>query len=282
MKLHEIHVRDPFIYTDRAANCYYLYGRGEQVNFVVYKSANLEDWELLGDVFAAQEGFWGDRDFWTPEMHCIDGKYYIFATFANATLIGDARYRRSQILVSDRPEGPFRPHGGPITPDGWVCLDATYFGENGKRYSVFCHEWKQIGDGGMCLVELDKDLAPVGEAETLFHASDVPWVVNLHADRGGQCIVTDGPFLLRKGETLFMLWSSFSANGYAVCLSKAKNIHGPWTHSEKPFLNVDGGHGMVFFDLSGNPHYTFHATNSVTEHPVILDIEITEETIAIK
>jgi hypothetical protein len=41
-----------------------------------------------------------------------EGRYYLLARFAK-----DERQRGTQILVSDRPEGPYRLHSnGPVTP----------------------------------------------------------------------------------------------------------------------------------------------------------------------
>ncbi|NLD26483.1 MAG: family 43 glycosylhydrolase [Acholeplasmataceae bacterium] len=205
MKLHKIQLRDPYIYADKKDNRYYLYGsikdRHRQFCFYVYTSTNLEDWDEGRIIFSRSDSFWGVTHFWAPELHYIDGEYYLFATFMGAN-----GYNRSQILKSNTPDGTFVPYGEPLTPLNTAALDATYFEFGGKRYSVYCHEWKDVGDGQMCLLELDDDLRPLSHSEILFRASDAPWVVN--ASDKEICLVTDGPFIVKHNETLFMLWSS--------------------------------------------------------------------------
>ncbi|HEY8395453.1 MAG TPA: glycoside hydrolase family 43 protein [Bacilli bacterium] len=278
MKLEDIKMRDPFIFPDKKRQRYFLYGserdRSKQDLFKVYTSSDLDEWDEGKVIFFKNPGFWGKTHFWAPELHFIEGKYYLFATF-----FGDNGYNRSQILVCDTPDGTFVPYYEPITPFGQAALDATYFESDGKRYSVYCHEWKDVGDGEICLVELDDKLRPVTEPAILFRASDAPWVVN--ASDTQKCLVTDGPFLIQEGTTLFMLWSSFSKAGYAVAYATAENIFGPWKQQFKPLLNIDGGHAMIFEDLSGVKHLICHAPNSFTEHPVLFTVEINDKEIKI-
>lgn len=185
----------------------------------------------------------------------------------------DGQCRGTQILVAAHPEGPFAPLSEqPYTPRSWECLDGTFFEENGKNYSVFCHEWLQIGNGTMELVELDADLrSAVSEPVTLFHAADAPWVRTVD----GAHYVTDGPFLHRmKDGTLAMLWSSYGETGYAMGAAYSTHgIHGPWTQQEKPLYSNDGGHGMIFRDLEDALRLVLHQPNvGPNEHPVFLHI----------
>lgn len=77
--------------------------------------------------------------------------------------------------------------------------------------------------------------------------------------------VTDGPFLYRtKGGKLLMIWSSFRKGGnYAVGLatSDSGTVKGPWRHSSDVLYGEDGGHGMIFRDLSGNLLLVLHQPN---------------------
>lgn len=267
MKLEQIRLRDPFILADKKTQTYYMYGSVQgnvpQDKFEVYTSKDLNDWELGGTIFEKNDDFWGKINFWAPEVHEIDGKYYMFATFR----IPDTIFHRSQILVCDTPDGKFVPINDGLTPPDISALDATYFVDDGKAYTFYCHEWLQIGDGTVRMQELDDSLRPVGEPVVLFKASDAPWVVNAHQTK--TCLVTDGPFLRKYGDTYFMLWSSFCKSGYAVSYCTAKNLRGPWLQTEKPLLEIDGGHGMLFDGFDGQTYFVCHAPNSECEHPVL-------------
>jgi hypothetical protein len=181
----------------------------------------------------------------------------MFASFKS-----DSRERGTQILKSNSPEGPFLPHSdGPVTPAEWSCLDGTFYLEDGIPYMIFCHEWTQIVDGEMCLVQLSDDLRhAVGEPKTLFKASDMPSVRN--QINGGY--ITDGPFLRKRADgKLIMIWSSFNESGYIEIVSYSDNgsVNGNWLHCQKPLSAENGGHGMLFYDKSGNLNFTMHSPN---------------------
>lgn len=260
----DIHIRDPFILPVPEEGRYYLYGTifplDDGPGFPVYSSADLLTWEGPQAAFRHSPGFWADRDFWAPEVHRYQGRYYMFASFK-----AEGRCRGTQILAADTPRGPFVPLGdGPVTPKEWECLDGTLFVDDVARpWIVFCHEWLQVDDGEICAVPLTPDLLRAdGEPRLLFRASEAPWVREARPD--GHKLVTDGPFLYRASTgPLLMLWSSFAKQGYAlaVATSASGKLEGPWTQSETPLYTDDGGHGMLFRDLAGNLLLSIHKPN---------------------
>lgn len=134
-------------------------------------------------------------------------------------------------------------------------------GGEGDPWMVFCHEWVQIQNGTVEAMRLTSDLkCAAGEPVTLFHGSDAPWSKPWAENN----YVTDGPFLYCENGKLMMLWSSFSAGGYTmgVAESTSGKVTGPWIQHEKPLCDADGGHGMVFHDLTGKRFYVVHTPNS--------------------
>ena len=213
LKREEIRIRDPFIYTDIENKCYYMYGTTALVSdeiaarntFSVYRSVDLENFEEPKIIFDGGEySFWADRDFWAPELHKYNGKYYLFGSCK-----AENKHRATHIFVCDTPDGKFVPlTEDPITPSDWECLDGTFWIENGKPYIVFSHEWTQTADGEICAMQLSKDLkTAVSEPFLLFRASDNPNVSELKGHSGAY--VTDGPFLYREDGKTKMVWSSF-------------------------------------------------------------------------
>lgn len=263
MKNTEINIRDPFVLYEDGK--YYMYGsRGEETwgictGLDVYVSDDLENWSEPYEVFTKPENFWSDRNFWAPEVHKYEGAYYMFVSF-----FAKDKMRGTQILKADSPMGPFKLHSdGPVTPSDWMCLDGTLYIEKGVPYMVFCHEWTQVKDGEMCVIELSKDLKKaVGEPKMLFKASSLP---NVAAVNNGAGYVTDGPFMYTtKSGRLLMIWSSFTADGYCEAISYSDNgsILGNWTHEEKLLFSKDGGHGMLFYDKNGNLKFPYHQPNN--------------------
>ncbi|QJD88100.1 glycoside hydrolase family 43 protein [Cohnella herbarum] len=274
-------MRDPFVLKQESEGCYYLYGstdpniwKGKAIGFDVYKSRDLEDWEGPFPAFRPEPDFWSDTNYWAPEVHAYDGKYYMFATFK-----AEGVCRGTQILVADQPVGPFIPHSdGPVTPHDWECLDGTlYVDEDGTPWIVFCHEWVQVKNGTVCASRLSPELdRAIGEPILLFSALDASWV---DAVKGGAGYVTDGPYAYRcnNGE-LLLLWSSFRQGRYAqgIARSVSGGILGPWVQEPEPIYENDGGHGMIFRTFEGKILLTLHAPNSTPdERPVF--IELAEE-----
>lgn len=270
MKNSDIHLRDPFILVHEGK--YYLYGtRGEGCwdtcsGFDVYIGDDLENWSDPISVFEAEDSFWGKHQFWAPEVHYYNGKFYMFASFK-----ADGHRRATHILVSDRPDELFTPLAPiPVTPPEWDCLDGTlYVDDTETPYLIFCHEWTQIGDGTIDVVKLKADLSGVdSDVQTLFSASSHPLNVFIDDVNNGHGCVTDGPFLFQKQDgTLLMLWSSHSREGrYQQILSESLSgkITGPWRHLSVPLFDEDGGHGMLFTDLDGNLRLSLHQYN---QHP---------------
>lgn len=264
LKREEIRIRDPFIVTDTEKGCYYMYGTtalktgtiAAANTFSMYKTTDLENFEEPVVVFdGAAVNFWADHDFWAPEVHIYNGKYYLFGSCKS-----DTKHRGTQIFVADKPEGPFAPiTEEPVTPRDWECLDGTLYVQDGTPYIVFSHEWTQVHDGEICAMPLSEDLTTaIGEPVLLFHASDNPEVSAMNADHGDY--VTDGPFLFKEDGQLKMIWSSFYQGRYLVLEAQSDNVNGPWTHGGSKY-DFDGGHAMLFHRLDGQRMISLHAPN---------------------
>jgi arabinan endo-1,5-alpha-L-arabinosidase len=296
MKTEDIHIRDPFVVPIEAEGMYYLFGtacstvrHGDGPEFDCYKSRDLLEWEGPMPAFLPPESFWATRNFWAPEVHAFNGRYYMFASFK-----ADRRYRSTQILVSDAVCGPYQPlTDGPITPSDWECLDGTlYVDRDGHPWIVFCHEWVQVHNGGMYAMRLSPDLKQaVGRPVLLFNASEGPWVCQPEwpredAPRRFPDYITDGPFLHRLANgSLIMLWSSRGNKGYAMGIARSEtgDVQGPWRQQKEPLWAEDGGHGMIFRTFDNRLMLTFHKPNkNPDERPVFVEIEESGDDIRIK
>ena len=302
----EIRVRDPFVLADPETKTYYLYSSTThgmdasepRKSVVVYRSADLERWSAPVTVAEFPPGHWGRETVWAPEVHRYKGRYYLFVTLTSTDTLPTPPgrpqnlKRGTEILVADRPEGPFVPLGnGPQTPPDWMALDGTLWVEDGVPYMVFCHEWIQITDGSMDLVRMEEDLsAPVSEPVTLFHASEADWV-RCRADLGElfqgkrhHAFITDGPWLHRtRAGRLIMLWSSYGPTKYAtgVAVSTSGKVAGPWVQQQEPLWVDDGGHPMLFTAFDGRLVMTIHQPNRRVERARFFEVEDTGETIRI-
>ena len=278
MKSSEINIRDPFVLVHGGQ--YYLYGTrgptcwGEADGFDVYVSRDMEEWAGPAECFHNDGAFFARRNYWAPEVHCVDGAFYMLASFK-----GEGMCRGTAVLKSESPLGPFRLHSdGCITPAEWECLDGTlYQSRAGEHYMVFCHEWVQAGDGEICAVKLNGDLSKAeGKPFLLFRASEAKWVRAVRHSSGKVGYVTDGPFFHRMQDgTLLLLWASFSEGGYTqgVAISDNGEIDGKFVQGQ-PLFEKDGGHGMLFRDLQGQWFLTLHSPNEyLQERPCFFPVK---------
>ena len=278
MKLEDINIRDPFILPHDGT--YYMYGTvlGRGKGFYVYQSKDLEMWSGPQLAFELPEGFWATKDFWAPEVHKHNGKFYMFATMKS-----EEKCRGTQILVAEEAVGPFEPiTEEPQTPRDWECLDGTlYLNKEGVPYMVFCHEWLQIMNGTMCYARLSNDFKQLEtDSKVMFAAHDYEFVTSINLEK--TAYVTDGPFLYRtKNGELLLLWSSQGKKGYFTSVLKSDNgeLDGKWIPQTMLF-EENGGHAMIFQTFEGNLKLCFHAPNSPdgAERAVIYDlVEIDDE-----
>lgn len=289
----DIHMRDPFVFTSKEDNKYYLFGTtfadgcgDKEPIFEVYYSDNLIMWEGPYVAFEPSKGFWGVRHYWAPEVFEIGGRYYMFASFKG----GIGEHRGTGILVSDHPAGPYVPHSeGPVTPPDSECLDGTYFEDmEGQKWVIYCHEWTEIYEGKIKALRLSDDLkTSFGEPIEILNAAKMPWIRHFGDSRIEKIgYLTDAPFMYkaRNGE-LILLWSSYSVpdfgdaglGGYTVAVARSKNgtIEGEWTHDLKLLMDRNAGHSSLFRDLKGQLFICTHYPDTPhgSERPLFIKVE---------
>jgi beta-xylosidase len=267
--LDSIILSDPCILADNETHTYYMTGTGGQL----WKSHDLQLWSGPYNVVKINPKSWMGAHpiIWAAELHKYKGKYYYFATFTNPnikidTVRGNIIDRRAcQILVSNKPDGPYIQFGDSIDlPADKPTLDGTFWvDKDGKPYMVYCGEWLQNWNGTIEKIELKPDLSgTIGKGKILFHSSDSPWSKE---NRDGKIIpnkVTDGPYLFKtKTGRLGMIWSSWIYDTYiqGVAYSESGTLNGPWIQGKEPITPPNYGHGMLFKTFEGKWMMSIHS-----------------------
>ena len=304
LTLQDINIRDPFIMPVEKEGVYYMYASSSQTidgqtygGMVAYKSKDLKTWEGPIRVFDVPHDNWITGGVWAPEVHKYKNKYYLFSTL-NSDIVWKApkeghpayTHRATQIFYANSPEGPFVSFDNqhPHTPLGEMCLDGTLWVEDETPYMIYCHEWVEMIDGTMELIELREDLSSsVGQPMRLFCASAAKWSTGSARKDGSRTYVTDGCFLYRtKTGKLLMIWSSFKDGSYAIGIAESATgkVIGPWLQQEKPLFDKHGGHGMIFRTFDGRLCLVLHAPNSPSgqERAHIFEIEDLGDTLQLK
>ena len=271
-----ISMSDPYILADDETKTYYLTGSGG----CIYKSTDLKNWTGPYGAYDTR-GTWMDGINFVAaaEIHKVNGKYYYAASFGDRKDLVDVVPRRynvyrhqTMILESAKAEGPFKlKNPDPnydYLPHHLDIIDGTIYVENGQAYMVFVNEWMQTFDGTMEYVKLSQDLSKtISEPVMLFRATESPCPLEMVGN--GEMTyglkipgwVTDGPELFRtKTGKLGMLWASWGAKRYLECVaySQSGTIDGPWIQEEKPFIDDNTGHGMLFRTFDGKLLLSIH------------------------
>lgn len=252
-------IADPFVLY--YGGKYYAYGT--RVNgFEVYISEDLKQWKRNETKALSPENSWGTRWYWAPEVYYVKSKKLFYMFYSVDEHICAA--------ISTSPEGPFmQREKKPIVADE-KDIDTSFFvDDDGTPYLYYV----RFTDGNVIWVaEMNDDLTSI-KKETLTKCISVTdsWEKK-------QAKVTEGPSLLKKGNTYYLIYSAnhYESKDYAVGYATANSPKGPWAkYSGNPILRRDKeaaksvglvgtGHGAPFVCADGGYKYIFHAHASET------------------
>jgi GH43 family beta-xylosidase len=139
---------------------------------------------------------------WAPELHQIDGKWYVYFAAGRADAIWAIRIYVLECAAADPLAGPWIEKGRLVTPLDTFSLDATTFTHRGVRYLAWAQHDPAIG-GNTSLY-----LAPLANPWTL---AGTPVLLS-KPDFAWETVgyrVNEGPaFLVRHGR----VWLAYSAS----------------------------------------------------------------------
>lgn len=205
------------------------------------------------------------QSIWAPELHRIDGKWYVYYTAA-ASGHDDDDHRGVFVLENgnaDPTTGEWRDRGRLATR--YPGIDGTTFAIGDKRYFVYS---PYVGpDSVLAIVAMSDPWTLVGE-ETIIARPDQDW-----ERQGGRQILEGPEFLAGPRGDLFLSYSGSAcwSDDYAIGLLHARPGSDPlqassWTKAPQPILakNPAGhvhapGHNGFFNMPDGSAWIVYHA-----------------------
>ena len=195
------------------------------------------------------------RQVWAPELHHIDGRWYVYFSAGDGT----PGSHRTYALVADDPLGPYV-ELGPVTDpshDVWA-IDLTVFSLDGRLYGVWSG-WENAMDG------FPQNLYIAGMAN--------PWTISgertcisrpEHAWEMSSAAVNEGPEVIRHPGTgrLFVLYSADASWTQCYKMGLLELTGGDpldqasWVKLPGPFF-TGGGHGCVV-DTPAGSYLVYH------------------------
>ena len=147
---------------------------------------------------------------WAPEIHFIDGAWYVYFTSAPAEHIWEIRPYVLKCGSKD-PLGGKWEEMGQITPNRHAfSLDATTFAHKGKRYYVWTERGDKPNDGtNIYIAEMDSPTSFIGEP-VMLSCPEYAWETQRYR-------VNEAPAVLIWKDKVYMTYSA-SATDHNYCL----------------------------------------------------------------
>ncbi|WP_139822933.1 glycoside hydrolase family 43 protein [Massilibacteroides vaginae] len=178
--------------------------------FTVTESRFLTKFEREEKVWTPPQNAWNSFNLWAPEIHPINGKWYIY--YAASVHNGAPFYaQRTGVLESDSPFGPYIDKGKVYTGDDpeqkkdncWA-IDMTVLQHKGKNYAVWSG-WERLHDHHdvdqyLYIAELINPWT-VGK-RVLLSKPELDW------EKGDHIVLHEGPQILQHDNDIFIFYST--------------------------------------------------------------------------
>lgn len=238
---------DPTVVRDPQSNYFYAYGTqddwgdGQGSRLIpILRSANLVDWEVVGQAFSSKPQWKTNGGLWAPDVNYVNGKYYLYYAYSTW---GDSNPGIG-VATAEKPTGPFLDHGKLFTSEEVGVpnsIDAFYFEENGAKY-LFWGSFSNASTQGTYVVELaDDGLSVPNLSQKVKIAAGDYEAVMIH----------------KRGEYYYFFGSKGSccegANSqYHVLVARSKQLMGPYLDKDGNVI-TDRGNGTLF--IKGNEKF---------------------------
>jgi GH43 family beta-xylosidase len=195
------------------------------------------------------------RQVWAPELHHIDGQWYVYFSASD----GRTANHRAYALVADRPLGPYRELGPvqDLSHDVWA-IDLTVFRHEDRLYALWSG-WEGANDRfpqNLYIAPMDNPWTISGERRCLSRPEH-DWEMSVAP-------INEGPELIRHPASgrLFLLyaadasWTQAYKMGLLECTGADVADPASWHKLPRPFF-TGGGHGCVV-DTPAGLHLVYH------------------------
>lgn len=179
---------------------------------------------------------------WAPEIHYIDGKWYVYFAAARTTETNEGLFDHRMFVLENESENPLE---GDWVEKGQLktnwesfSLDATTFEHNGARYLVWAQKDPNIyGNSNLYIAKMKNPWTIEGE-QVMIAEPEYDW------EKIG-FLVNEGPAVINRNGKIFISYSA-SATDHNYCIgvliadenSDLLNKDS-WCKVEKPVLKTD-------------------------------------------
>jgi GH43 family beta-xylosidase len=244
---------DPWVHKTEDGTYYLIATVPEYDRIVIRKATSINGLKNAEEkvVWRKHENGVMGHHIWAPELHRIDGTWYIYFAAGEAENIWNIRMWVLSNPSEDPMQGEWKEEGQIKTEIESFSLDATTFEHRGKRYLIWAQNVRG-GDNGTALVlsEMKNPTTLTGPevvvTEPQFNWEQMKYNVN------------EGAAVIKRNGKIFVTYSA-SATNYNYCMGLL------WIDENSDLLDVFNWHkspGPVFFtnedlDRFGPGHNSF-------------------------
>lgn len=197
--------------------------------FPIYKSDDLQHWELISYVFPGGAPGWAQNNFWAPELTYDEKQKRLYVYYTGR----DKTSGKITIAVAsaETPEGPFADHGSLIFNDSETIDAFEMRDENGGLFLI----WKEVYSPGNPAIiyaqSISEDRRSVYGATHELIRNDQDWEEH----------IVEGPSIFKRNDYFYLLYSAGNCCdntcNYKIGVARAKNLMGPWEkNADNPIL----------------------------------------------
>lgn len=207
---------DPWVYKHEDGYYYFTASVPEYDRIEVRRAKTIQE---LGS--AAPAVAWRKYDegmmsanIWAPEIHYIDGKWYIYFAAARTTATVEGLFDHRMFVLENESanplEGEWVEKGQIKTKWESFALDATTFEHNGKRYLVWAQKDPSIvGNSNLYIAPMANPWT-LAEEQVMIATPEHDW------EKIG-FLVNEGPAVLKRNGKIFIAFSA-SATDHHYCM----------------------------------------------------------------
>ncbi|MNI12897.1 Extracellular exo-alpha-(1-_5)-L-arabinofuranosidase precursor [compost metagenome] len=234
---------DPWIYKHTDGYYYFTASVPEYDRIEVRRSATIQGLKDAVPAVAWRKYETGplSANIWAPEIHYIDGKWYIYFAAARTTETQDGLFDHRMYVLENESENPLE---GTWLEKGQVrtrwesfALDATTFQHNGDLYYVWAQKDPDIpGNSNLYISKMSNPWTLTGE-QVMITTPEYDWEIIGFK-------VNEGPAVLKRNGRIFITFSA-SATDFNYCmglLAAAENANlldaSSWVKSALPVFET--------------------------------------------
>ena len=208
------------------------------------------------------------RDIWAPELHFLDGKWYIYFTAGPGNCCGGQRLWVLENASPDPTQGTWTEKGRLYTQaDDYWAIDGTVFEQGGKRYLLWSGQRLNDNTQRLYIAQMRNPWTLTGPRVELSEPT-YAW------EKYGMVPVNEGPEIIQHDGNTFLLYSAShcGTDYYGIGQLRMRSAADPlvasnWTKADAPVF-VQGasaygpGHNGFFKSKDGTEDWLiYHANN---------------------